>query len=99
MRSPVCCASRHELIENVFELESRTVPSAMTSRESVVYFDKQENEESIKEKISTQPHSKFLVCDGGLDHVLGYVDSKDLLNRVLNGQSLNLHEGVQIRRH
>ena len=49
----------HELIENVFELESRTVPSAMTSRESVVYFDKQENEESIKEKISTQPHSKF----------------------------------------
>ncbi|RUT64564.1 hypothetical protein CKG00_15450 (plasmid) [Morganella morganii] len=87
----------HELIENVFELESRTVPSAMTSRESVVYFDKQENEESIKEKISTQPHSKFLVCDGGLDHVLGYVDSKDLLNRVLNGQSLNLHEGVQIR--
>ncbi|MEG0279304.1 MAG: hemolysin family protein [Morganella sp. (in: enterobacteria)] len=87
----------HELIENVFELESRTVPSAMTSRESVVYFDKQESEESIKEKISTQPHSKFLVCDGGLDHVLGYVDSKDLLNRVLIGQSLNLHDGVQIR--
>src|SRR5699024_9839052 len=61
----------HELIENVFELESRTVPSAMTSRESIVYFDRKESEESIKEKISTQPHSKFLVCDGGLDHVLG----------------------------
>ncbi|MBC8952201.1 hemolysin family protein [Xenorhabdus sp. PB62.4] len=87
----------HELIENVFELESRTVPSAMTSRESVVYFDKSEDENSIKEKISTHPHSKFLVCDGDIDHVIGYVDSKDLLNRVLNGQSLNLKEGVQIR--
>ncbi|OTA20835.1 hemolysin [Xenorhabdus beddingii] len=87
----------HELIENVFELESRTVPSAMTSRESVVYFDKNEDENSIKEKISTHPHSKFLVCDGDIDHVIGYVDSKDLLNRVLNGQSLNLKEGVQIR--
>ncbi|MDC9613678.1 hemolysin family protein [Xenorhabdus khoisanae] len=87
----------HELIENVFELESRTVPSAMTSRESVVYFDKSEDENSIKEKISTHPHSKFLVCDGDIDHVIGYVDSKDLLNRVLSGQSLNLKEGVQIR--
>ncbi|KMJ46062.1 membrane protein [Xenorhabdus khoisanae] len=87
----------HELIENVFELESRTVPSAMTSRESVVYFDKSEDENSIKEKISTHPHSKFLVCDGDIDHVIGYVDSKDLLNRVLSGQSLNLKEGVQTR--
>ncbi|PHM62194.1 hemolysin family protein [Xenorhabdus ishibashii] len=87
----------HELIENVFELESRTVPSAMTSRESVVYFDKNEDEDSIKQKISTHPHSKFLVCDDDIDHVIGYVDSKDLLNLVLNGQSLNLKEGVQIR--
>lgn len=47
----------HELIENVFELESRTVPSSMTSRESVVYFDLRESEESIKEKVSTHPHS------------------------------------------
>ncbi|OTA17877.1 hemolysin [Xenorhabdus vietnamensis] len=87
----------HELIENVFELESRTVPSAMTSRESIVYFDKNEDENSIKEKISTHPHSKFLVCDGDIDHVIGYVDSKDLLNNVLNGQNLNLKDGVQIR--
>ncbi|MDC9596987.1 hemolysin family protein [Xenorhabdus anantnagensis] len=87
----------HELIENVFELESRTVPSAMTSRESIVYFNKSEDENSIKEKISTHPHSKFLVCDGDIDHVIGYVDSKDLLNRVLSGQNLNLKDGVQIR--
>lgn len=45
----------HELIENVFELESRTVPSAMTPREDVVYFDREETEEDIKHKIATQP--------------------------------------------
>ncbi|EMI5490035.1 HlyC/CorC family transporter [Providencia stuartii] len=87
----------HELIENVFELESRTVPSAMTPRESIIYFDKQESEDSIKHKISTEPHSKFLVCNGDIDHVIGYVDSKVLLNRVLNGQSLNLKDGVHIQ--
>jgi len=87
----------HELIENVFELESRTVPSSMTSRESVVYFDLRESEESIIQKVSTHPHSKFLVCDGNIDQVVGYVDSKDLLNRVLANQSLALNSGVQIR--
>lgn len=87
----------HELIENVFELESRSVPSSMTSRESVIYFDIRESEQSIKEKIATHPHSKFLVCDGTIDQVVGYVDSKDLLNRVLGNQSLALSSGVQIR--
>ncbi|GAB7207766.1 hemolysin family protein [Dickeya oryzae] len=87
----------HELIENVFELESRTVPSSMTSRESVVYFDLHEDEAQIKEKIAHQPHSKFLVCDGTIDQIVGYVDSKDLLNRVLGNQSLELTSGVQIR--
>ena len=87
----------HELIENVFELESRTVPSAMTPRESIIFFDKEESEESIKHKISTEPHSKFLVCSGDIDHVIGFVDSKVLLNRVLNGQSLNLQDGVHIQ--
>lgn len=86
----------HELIENVFELESRTVPSSMTSRESVIFFDIREKEQSIKEKIATHPHSKFLVCDGNIDQVVGYVDSKDLLNRVLGNQSLTLSSGVQI---
>src|SRR5690606_18573797 len=43
------------------------------------------------------PHSKFLVCDGHIDQVVGYVDSKDLLNRVLGNQSLVLSSGVQIR--
>lgn len=87
----------HEIIENVFELESRTVPSSMTPRESIIYFDLSESEEGIKEKVSTHPHSKFLVCDGAIDHVVGYVDSKDLLNRVLGNQSLVLSSGVQIR--
>lgn len=87
----------HELIENIFELESRTVPSSMTPRESIIYFELSDSEALIKEKISRHPHSKFLVCDGDIDHVVGYVDSKDLLNRVLNNQTLTLNNGgIQI---
>lgn len=80
----------HELIENVFELESRTVPSSMTPRESVIWFDLHEDEQTLKEKIAAHSHSKFLVCNEDIDHIIGYVDSKDLLNRVLANQSLVL---------
>ncbi|MCP1438492.1 CBS domain containing-hemolysin-like protein [Erwinia persicina] len=87
----------HELIENVFELESRTVPSSMTSRENVVWFNLHEDESSLKEKIANHPHSKFLVCNDDIDHIVGYVDSKELLLRVLGNQSMALNSGVQIR--
>ena len=87
----------HELIENVFELESRTVPSSMTSRENIVWFDLHEDEVSLKTKIAEHPHSKFLVCNGDIDHIVGYVDSKELLLRVLGNQSMALNSGVQIR--
>ncbi|PEI04754.1 hypothetical protein CRM79_16800 [Pantoea agglomerans] len=87
----------HELIENVFELESRTVPSSMTSRENIVWFDLHEDETSLKTKIAEHPHSKFLVCSGDIDHIVGYVDSKELLLRVLGNQSMALNSGLQIR--
>lgn len=76
------------LIENVFELESRTVPSSMTSRESIIYFTLQESSDSLKQKIAAHPHSKFLVCDQTIDTVVGYVDTKDILLRMINNQPL-----------
>ncbi|WP_347464175.1 hemolysin family protein [Acinetobacter thermotolerans] len=79
----------HHFIENVFELEERTVPSSMTTRENVVYFTINESEESIRQKLAEFPYSKFLVCNGNIDQVIGYVDAKDILVRILNNQSLN----------
>lgn len=77
----------HHFIENVFELEERTVPSSMTTRENVIYFRLNENEESIRQKLAEYPFSKFLVCNEHIDQVIGYVDAKDFLVRILNNQS------------
>lgn len=78
----------HHFIENVFELEERNVPSSMTTRENVVYFTLNESEESIRQKLAEFPYSKFLVCSESIDDVIGYVDAKDILVRILNNQSL-----------
>lgn len=74
-------------IENVFELESRLVSSCMTTRDSVVFINLNEPEESIRQKIALHPYSKFPVCDGVIDHVIGYVDTRDILALWLNKQS------------
>lgn len=91
----VVLQQEQHFIENVFELEERTVPSSMTVREDVVYFTLGESEESIRQKIADYPYSKFLVCNDGIDGVIGYVDTKDILVRILNNQSLvNIHEST-----
>lgn len=72
------------LIENIFELESKNISSVMTYRDDVVYFAIAEDEKSIRQKLIDNPHSKFPVCRDDIDNVVGYVDSKDLLQRIAN---------------
>ncbi|QSX33416.1 HlyC/CorC family transporter [Shewanella avicenniae] len=81
-----------QMIENVFEMQSLSVTSAMTAREGLVFFRLQETEDVIKSKISEHPYSKFLVCDGPLDNIKGYVDAKELLVRVINGKPIDLND-------
>ena len=80
----------HQLLENVFEMESRTVTSAMTTRESLIFFMQDETIDSIKDKLAEHPHTKFLVCKGVLDNIIGYVDSRDLLMQILHNQPMSL---------
>lgn len=90
-------SQERQLIANVFELDTRSVASAMTSRESIVYFSLDEAEESIRAKLAETPHGKFPVCDGGIDAVVGYVDLKDIFARILSGQKLSLGSDPVVR--
>ena len=91
----VVATQERQMIENVFELEIRTAPSTMTPRESIVWLERAESEASVRAKIIANPHAKFPVCDGGIDRTIGYIESKDILSRLLNGDPLSLHsEGL-----
>ncbi|MEE2730254.1 MAG: hemolysin family protein [Pseudomonadota bacterium] len=75
-----------QIIENVFELEQRTLSSAMVPRDSIVYFDLADDSAHISQVIIDHPHNTFLVCDGSLDKLIGLVDSKEILRKVLKGE-------------
>lgn len=87
----------HQLIANVFELDERMVTSAMTSRDSVVYFTLDEAEDSIRSKLACEPHAKFPVCENAIDNVVGYVSAKDVFARILAGQKLSLLADPAVR--
>jgi len=50
----------------------------MTHRSDIIWFDLNENEETIKEKIIREPHSVYPICDGEIDNIKGVVSIKDL---------------------
>ena len=81
-----------QVIENVFELDTRIISSAMTPRDRVAWFDLRDTDQVVRMRIAAEPFSTYPVCDGSLDRVLGYVDAKDLFQRVLNQQPIVLSD-------
>ena len=93
----VVAKQEQHLIENVFELESRLVTSAMTTRESIIYFTLQDSEDSLRQQIAQHSHSKFMVCDDTIDRIVGYADTKDLLTLIINNQPLTLDKAPWLK--
>jgi putative hemolysin len=67
-----------EIIERVFHLGDRNITSLMTHRSDIIWFDLEDNEDKIKEKIISEPHSVYPICDGEIDNIKGVVSIKDL---------------------
>nr|WP_277596129.1 hemolysin family protein [Roseateles puraquae] len=87
----VVADEEQQVIENVFELDTRTVETVMTNRERIVFFSRGDDDALIRTRIAESPHSTYLVCDAGeIDQIVGYVDATDLFQRVLRGEALTL---------
>lgn len=92
--------AEQQVIENVFELETRTVESAMTPRDRIVFLTLDDDDALIRNRVAERPHSTYVVCDGSIDRPVGYVDAADLFQRVLHDQPLSLRgDGAQALLH
>ncbi|MEP6700019.1 MAG: hemolysin family protein [Bacteroidota bacterium] len=70
--------AEQEIIERVFHLGDRNITSLMTHRSDIIWFNLDDNEDKIKEKITGEPHSVYPICDGDIDNLKGVVSIKDL---------------------
>lgn len=70
--------TEQEIIERVFHLSDRNITSLMTHRSDIVWFNLNDTEDIIKEKIMNEPHSIYPICDNNIDELKGVVSIKDL---------------------
>ena len=97
-RAGVLAAREQQVITNVFELDTRTVSTAMSPRDRIAFFLRDEPDSVIRLRIAAEPFSTYPVCEGDIDHVVGYVDAKDLFQRVLNNQPISLADDSLVRK-
>ncbi|APW39453.1 hypothetical protein RD110_21385 [Rhodoferax koreense] len=97
-RAGVLAAREQQVIANVFELDTRTVSSAMSQRDRIAFFLRDDPDSVIRLRIAAEPYSTYPVCEGDIDHVVGYVDAKDLFQRVLNNQPISLTDDALVRK-
>jgi putative hemolysin len=88
-------AQEHQMVRNVFRLDDRQVGSMMIPRAEIVWLDADAPLEDVMNVISADEHSRYPVCRGGLDDVVGIVSAQSLLQQSLKGHRLSITEGLQ----
>ena len=82
--------AEQEIVTRVFRLGDYRANALMTPMNEIVWLDVAETPEEMKRKISEAPHSRFPVCEGSIDTILGIVLVKDLLLQSFRGQPFSL---------
>ncbi len=82
--------SEKEIIERVLRLDDRSVLTVMTPRADIVWLDAKDTPQTVAAKIAESGHSRYPVGRGSTDDIVGIVQARDLLQRVLRGEPVDL---------
>ncbi len=85
----------HEMVRNVFRLDDRQLGSLMVPRSDIIYLDTVLPIQENMGRVAESEHSRFPVCHGGLQSLLGVVNAKQLLAQTIKGALTNLAEHLQ----
>ena len=88
-------AQEHQMVRNVFRLDDRQVGSMMIPRAEMVWLESTAKPEDVLAIVSNDEHSRYPVCRGGLDDVLGVVSAQALLRQSMQGKPFVLEDMLQ----
>ena len=83
-----------EMIEGVLRLADRSVRVIMTPRTRMVWVDVKSDRNAVIDMVQSHRFSRLLVCDGNVDHTVGFIHTKNLLPEALSCEDINLSELV-----
>ena len=82
--------SEQAMIQGVMRLADRPVKALLTPRPDIVWLDPADADAENIATLRASPYSRYPVCRGSVDEILGVVQAKDLLDDVLAGKPLDL---------
>lgn len=88
-------AHEHQMVRNVFRLDDRQIGSMMIPRGDIAWLEASAPREAILSVLTEHGHSRYPVCRGGLDDVMGVVTSQQLLMQLARSAELSLQDALQ----
>jgi putative hemolysin len=88
-------SEERDMIERVLRLADKPVRAIMTPRNELAWIDRTDPRRDIAATLKAAPHSRFVVCDGAVDNVVGVVQAKDLLDHILDGGDLSVSAALR----
>ena len=85
-------AQEHQMVRNVFRLDDRQIGSMMIPRAEIVWLDVDAPVAQVMSEIHQSGHTRFPVCSGGLDNVIGVLEVQRLLPALAQGEQPVLAE-------
>ena len=84
-----------DMIERVLRLADKPVRAIMTPRTELAWIDRTDPPKDIALALKAAPHSRIVVCEGSIDNVVGIVQAKDLLDRIISGGDLSISAALR----
>ncbi|MEK8025370.1 hemolysin family protein [Pseudaquabacterium rugosum] len=85
-------AQEHQMVRNVFRLDDRQIGSMMVPRAEITALDLNAPLPELLALMSEHGHSRYPVCRGGLDEVVGVIDAQTLLPALSEGRLPDLEQ-------
>jgi putative hemolysin len=82
--------SERAIISGIVRLADRPVREVMTPRTDVDWVDVSTSSEDLRAALKNTPHSRIPVADGSVDNIVGVIQTRDLLEALLDGRELSL---------
>lgn len=86
--------AEQDMVAGVFKLNDRRLNTLMTPRTEILWLDVLDTNKDILIKLAERPFSRFPVCQGSLDNVLGIANARDLLTSSLSGDPIQLKDNL-----
>ena len=87
--------NERQMVRNVFRLDDRQITSLMVPRSDIICLDLDEPLNENLQRIQGSEHSRFPVCKGGFNEVVGIINAKVLLAQTLRGETPDFKTDLQ----